>query len=146
MALSVETSVEINQPIEEVFATLTDIANHPHWVGAVDEIRDLSDNPIQMGTTWQQVGRMMGREILTAAQVIAYDPPYKCAAKGVGLITAVITWELNATESGGTRVRMQVEGESAGTFMTLATPLLVRNAQQQITSDMQNLKKLMEAR
>lgn len=144
MALSVETTVEINRPIEEVFAVLTDVAHQPRWVGAIDEVRNLSDNPIQLGTTWQQVGRLMGREVITDAQVLSYDPPYLYAAKGEGLVNAVITWTLTPLEANGTQVHMRVEGEAAGMFMTLATPLLVRNAQQQITADMRNLKALLE--
>lgn len=53
--LEFENTIRIDCPIEEVFAFLSDFENIPKWNYYVLEVRQLSDGPTGIGTTYHQV-------------------------------------------------------------------------------------------
>jgi uncharacterized membrane protein len=53
--LQFENIIRIDRPIGEVFAFLSNFENIPKWNYYVLEVRQLSDNPIGVGTTYHQV-------------------------------------------------------------------------------------------
>ena len=53
--LEFKNTIRIDRPIEEVFAFLSDFENIPKWNYYVLEVRQLSENPIGIGTTYHQV-------------------------------------------------------------------------------------------
>ena len=53
--LEFENTIRIDRPIEEIFAFLSDFENTPKWNYYVLEVRQLSENPIGIGTTYHQV-------------------------------------------------------------------------------------------
>lgn len=71
----VEESLDIQAPIEVVFAALTDPRRAPEWNPNVVEVAEFSGYPVQVGTTWVQVVMMLGRPIRLACGVKEYQPP-----------------------------------------------------------------------
>jgi carbon monoxide dehydrogenase subunit G len=53
--LEFENTIAIERPIDEVFAFLSDFENIPKWNYYVLEVRQLSESPIGIGTTYHQV-------------------------------------------------------------------------------------------
>jgi hypothetical protein len=53
--LEFENTIRIDRPVDEVFAFLSDFENIPKWNYYVLEVRQLSDNPVGVGTTYHQV-------------------------------------------------------------------------------------------
>jgi uncharacterized membrane protein len=53
--LEFENTIAIYRPIDEVFAFLSDFENIPKWNYYVLEVRQLSESPIGIGTTYHQV-------------------------------------------------------------------------------------------
>ena len=53
--LEFENAVDVDRPIDEVFAFLSDFENIPKWNYYVIEVRQLSEGPIAIGTTYHQV-------------------------------------------------------------------------------------------
>ena len=53
--LEFKNTIRIDRPIEEVFAFLSDFENIPKWNYYVLEVRQLSESPIGIGTTYHQV-------------------------------------------------------------------------------------------
>jgi uncharacterized membrane protein len=53
--LEFNNTIHIDRPVGEVFAYLSDFQNIPKWNYYVLEVRQLSDNPIGVGTTYHQV-------------------------------------------------------------------------------------------
>jgi len=66
-------SVIIQRPPEKVFAALTDLKSHVDWARGPEEIRDVSDDPAQLGTTSQQVHRLLGEKLVASMQVDAHE-------------------------------------------------------------------------
>jgi uncharacterized membrane protein len=52
--LEFENTIPIDRPIDEVFAFLSDFENIPKWNYYVLEVRQLSESPIGIGTTYHQ--------------------------------------------------------------------------------------------
>jgi carbon monoxide dehydrogenase subunit G len=55
LVLEFENTIAIDRPIDEVFAFLSDFENIPKWNYYVLEVRQLSESPIGIGTTYHQV-------------------------------------------------------------------------------------------
>jgi hypothetical protein len=53
--LEFENTIPIDRPIDEVFAFLSDFENIPKWNYYVLEVRQLSESPIGIGTTYHQL-------------------------------------------------------------------------------------------
>ena len=66
-------SVVINQPVERVFAFVSDFENDPLWSG-VPEVRRTSPGPLGTGTTFQVRQRFLGRRLDVLLEVIRYEP------------------------------------------------------------------------
>jgi carbon monoxide dehydrogenase subunit G len=55
LVLEFENTIAIERPIDEVFTFLSDFENIPKWNYYVLEVRQLSESPIGIGTTYHQV-------------------------------------------------------------------------------------------
>jgi carbon monoxide dehydrogenase subunit G len=53
--LEFENTIRIDRPVGEVFAFLSDFENIPKWNYCVLEVRQLSESPIGIGTTYHQL-------------------------------------------------------------------------------------------
>lgn len=136
-------SIEINAAPERVFATLTDIAGHTTWARGPEEIRNLSENPAQMGTNFQQVGKLMGRTLTAECQVNLYEENRRFGFSGDKPFPFQVTWELEPGAS-GTQVTMVGQFEPDG-FFKIATPVLNSSLENQMQADMLTLKALLES-
>ena len=70
-------SVIIERSPEQIFAALTDVASHTTWARGPEEILNVSENPARLGTTWQQVVKMLGKRIAARMEVNAYEEKRK---------------------------------------------------------------------
>ncbi len=75
--LEFENTITINRPIDEVFAFLLDFENIPKWNYYVLEVRQLSESPIGVGTTYHQVRKTDQQDF----QIIEFEPNHTVAAK-----------------------------------------------------------------
>jgi hypothetical protein len=58
--LTIERSVVINRPIEQVFTFVANFENEPLYNPSLLSMRKTSPGPIGLGTTWQEVVRLAG--------------------------------------------------------------------------------------
>src|SRR5213080_3642786 len=76
--ITTNVTVQIDRPVDEVFAFVTDPANFPRWAGAlVKESRRTSPGPIGVGTTFTQANMLMGRRFISEMRVVTYEPPHR---------------------------------------------------------------------
>lgn len=133
-----------NAPIERAFALMADVNEHPRIFSINHGIRNYHGGPVQVGDTWESVGKFMGQETVTQYTMAEYEAPthllYKTASSsGDGSIT----WNFKEVE-GGTQVEQIAEGQPKGFFASLAAPLLKGNLQKQLVEDGDNFKRLVE--
>jgi uncharacterized protein YndB with AHSA1/START domain len=139
-----EQTVVINRSCEHVFAFLADPVNDPRWSSACVEMRKTSDGPVDVGTTFQQVGRFLGRRLEFTLEVTAYEPNRRFGMKVTTGPIRFAGMRILETVSGGTRVTFTGGGQSGG-FFRIAEPLLARFAERQLITDLTALKQVLEA-
>lgn len=137
-------TVSIERPPEAVFAALADVAAHTEWARGPDEITDISDTPVRLGTTWQQASRMLGKRLVNTMVVNAYE---ENRTFGFGSEKPMPMHMLFTLEPvpGGTLLRVHAGGELDGFFGKVALPILIRSMERQMESDLQSLKAILEA-
>ena len=108
------------------------------------EARFTSEGPLDVGSTYDQVARFLGRQVDSTFEVIAYEPGRMVKATSTaGSFPITFTRMVEPRET-GCRVTAIIEG-SAGGFFKLAEPLLARMVQRSVEGDYANLKKVLEA-
>ena len=75
--LEFENTIHIDRPVDEVFGFLSDFENIPKWNYYVLEVRQLSESPIGVGTTYHQVRRSDEQDF----QIIEFEPNHSLAVK-----------------------------------------------------------------
>jgi uncharacterized membrane protein len=70
--LEFENIIRIDRPVEEVFAFLSDFGNIPKWNYYVVEVRQLSESPIGIGTSYHQVRKTDEKDF----RIIEFEPDH----------------------------------------------------------------------
>ena len=68
-AIRIEQSVEIERPLEEVFAYVADPRNDEQWTPAVEETRKTSEGPLGADTTFEAAFRLLGQRFEAAFEI-----------------------------------------------------------------------------
>ncbi len=141
----IELSIVIDRPVEEVFAFKVNVENDLNWASDATEIKKTSEGPIGVGTTFHRVGVLLGRRSESEIEITEYDPYRKYTSKSKsGPFPFEAQWTFESVP-GGTQVSLAGEAELDG-LLKLAEPVIVNTARQQFQSDLEKLKKFMEAR
>jgi uncharacterized protein YndB with AHSA1/START domain len=136
-------SVVIERPPEQVFAALTNVAGHTEWAKGPEEITNISENPAHLGTTWEQVGKLLGKKIVTKLQVNTYEENRKFGYGSDKPFPMQFLFTLKPVTE-GTELRMFASGEPANIFGKVALPILVKSVERQMESDLYSLKGILE--
>jgi uncharacterized membrane protein len=75
--LEFENTIPIERPIDEVFAFLSDFENIPKWNYYVLEVRQLSESPIGIGTTYHQLRKSDQQDF----RIIEFEANHRVAVK-----------------------------------------------------------------
>lgn len=79
--ITIEYSVAINRPIEEVFSFMTNLENNPQWVSGLLEAKQTSPGPMGVGSTGTDVRQFLGRRIESTWEVTEHEVNKKSAFK-----------------------------------------------------------------
>jgi uncharacterized protein YndB with AHSA1/START domain len=140
--LSVEKSIFINKPVEEVFAYVTAAGNYAKWQAGVQEV--VEEGPRNtVGSCFTEVRKFMGQEMRTTLELTEFVPNAKWAAKVIkGPVPYTVT-VLYEPENGGTKMTTHVDGEPKG-FFKLAEGMVAGQLEKSLGEDSQRLKELLE--
>ncbi len=143
--ITASASIIVQRPIDGVFHAFLNPETFTEWFAMAEEIRDFSGHPIGVGTTYKGVGRVMGQEIINAAEVIEYDPPRHVVVMTVSpVISGRNTMDFVPTGDDGTQITIRLDGEAAGFLARMALPVLRGQIQRQMNGDLQRFKRLVE--
>jgi uncharacterized membrane protein len=102
--LEFENTIAIDRPIDEVFAFLSDFENIPKWNYYVLEVRQLSESPIGIGTTYHQLRKSDQQDF----RIIEFEPNHTVALKTVPQSSPSFERRFTLYEEGDTtRIRDQ---------------------------------------
>jgi len=140
--ISVEKSVQINKPVAEVFAYVTNYDHVTKWQGGVEAVEPEGDNAV--GGKYTEVRKFLGREMKTTLEVTAFEQNAKWAAKA---LTGPVPYEATTTfqaVNGGTKIFTRVEAEPSG-FFKVAQGAVQSQLDKSLEEDLQRLKEILEA-
>jgi uncharacterized protein YndB with AHSA1/START domain len=144
--LRIDVTTLISRPVQQVWDFFNDFTNTPRWTRSGSELRQTSNGPVGVGSTFESVRQIFGREIKSQTLVATeYEPErrisYTAVVPILGQAIGGFTFE---SVDGGTRISRWTEaelGRGEGLFGPLATRL-VKRAQ---GTELANLRRLIEA-
>jgi uncharacterized protein YndB with AHSA1/START domain len=140
----IEESIEIKRPVDKVFAYTTDAKNWPKWQSFIPEAEQTSQGPVNIGTTFKGVSRMMGRSMGWTAIATEYESNKKWGkniTSGSLAIEEHITY--NSVE-GGTTFTILYDMKVGG-FLKLLSPVMAGSMRKETKKSLGNLKSILEA-
>ncbi|MFJ5774502.1 SRPBCC family protein [Streptomyces sp. NPDC093094] len=117
-----EAIVEVDRPVEEVFAYLADGRNDPQFSPRVLRIERVPDAPTAVGTVFRSTVKDAGMKTGREFRITALDAPstIRWAEVSKNIVTAREGgYELSSLPGGGTRVRIfnVLEGHGLGKLL-----------------------------
>jgi uncharacterized protein YndB with AHSA1/START domain len=141
---TLESSIDIARPVEQVFPYVTTPGHWPQWSSPVIEVRSQREGQLGPDTTFTVVAKLVGRQFETECQVTDYE-----VDRLLGYTSAsppsTFSWRFEPV-AGGTRVTQTVTADEAhaGRFFRLAFPLVEAAYRRQMAADLATLKDLVE--
>jgi uncharacterized protein YndB with AHSA1/START domain len=140
--ITVESSVQIDKPVEDVFAYAVTPENGPKWQVGLDSIMDVSGGQ-EVGARYTEVRKFLGQEMKTIVETVEFEPNVKWVGKVVeGPVPYEVTVSYEAI-GGGTKMTTHVEAEPKG-FFKVAQGAVQGQLKKSLDEGGQNLKKLLE--
>lgn len=140
--IRIELTVEIGRTPGDVFELLSDVERLPEWQTSAVEAH--TDGPLAQGSRITEKRRLLGREVDSELEVVAYEPPKRLILRSLGgPVKFTVDHEL-AAQGDGTRLTLVAEAEPGG-LMRLTGPMIARTAEQQFRQDFDRLKELLES-
>ena len=134
----------INRPVEQVFTFVADLENTPKWQTGVVNSKKVSEGPIQTGTKFKEVVRVLGRPLDTICEITEYQLNRKMAFKST--TSEAIEYEGQFTfesRDGGTRVDIAGTGELKGLWR-LVEPLFAGDIKKTVGDELKQIKRFLE--
>ena len=140
----IEQSIEIKRPADKVFAYTTDAKNWPKWQSFIAEAEQTSQGPMNIGTTFKGVSRMMGRSMRWTGITTEYESNKKWGKNitcGSLAIEEHVTY--NPVERGTTFTILY--DMKVGGFLKLLSPVMAGSMRKETKKSLGNLKSILEA-
>jgi carbon monoxide dehydrogenase subunit G len=121
--------LEVDRPLEEVFAFVGDFVNSAAWDPGVAEARNVTEGPVRVGTRYELIVLFNGKRLPMTYEVTAYEPPHRVELRGMGsTVSAVDDIRFEGTPD-GTRIRYAADLRLKGA-LRLAQPLVRRQLEE----------------
>ncbi|WP_171042502.1 SRPBCC family protein [Sinomonas gamaensis] len=142
---TIEESVFIAAPPEEVFAYLDTPANIPEYSGNVVTAELDGEGPVRVGSRIRGTSKILGRTFDWLVEVQEHDPPKTAVSRSVeGKINFATTYEV-MPEGQGTRVNYRIDADPGlgGVFGKLADALVQKAYARQVHADLATLAEIL---
>jgi uncharacterized membrane protein len=144
--IRIEWTLQVDRPVEEVFAYVTDTAKLPTWQPNLVSVTKETEGRVGVGTRFREVRRAPFRRTVEAiVEVSAYEENRRFDLRIVSGPLPIDGKNEFVAVAGGTRIVLVAEGELGGP-LRLAQPILARLLRRQFASDYARLKEALESR
>lgn len=142
--IEIEAGIDVDRSSDEVFAFLSDMSQNPKWQKGMRECRWTSEPPLRVGSTYDQVARFLGKEIVSSFEVTELDPGRRIRIRTTsGTMPIDVTREVQPVDDNRSEVRVVVTGDPTGVFR-LASPMMRWLVERSVARDYRRLKELLE--
>lgn len=145
----IESKFSIKAPLEEVFDYVANPANRLEWLDGTIEVKNISEGPIDAGTSWTEVAKIAGRVHEQVRTVTEYVRPRRYAMEFAVLGAKTGRFDMTfEPEEGGTRVILifdyTLPASILGQFADKV--LLERRVRKTLGHDISTLRMVLEER
>ena len=137
--ITVERTLVIHRPVDEVFAYLSDVEHGPTYISGQRAAHQTSTGQLGVGTTFATQSRMARRR--STHEVTEYEPNRRLAWKATSGAPSTTTWTFEPSGP-STRVTFARIGSAPG-LLRLAEPIIAHRASAQADHDLGTLKELL---
>jgi len=141
---TIERSIVIGRPVDEVWGFVHDITNDALWQTTLAESEQLTDGPMGVGTRVREVRHFLGLRIELAWEVTEFEPYRTSAVKAVSGPVPLSGRYLLESLDAGTRLTVSGELDAHGLFK-LAEPVFARITSRELEANLGHLEDLLEA-
>ncbi|WP_433874879.1 SRPBCC family protein [Sinomonas atrocyanea] len=142
---TIEESIVIAAPPEEVYDYLLDPTHLPEFSGSITRAEPETPGPVQVGSRFRGTTKVLGRNVEWVAELTENDRPRRQAIKSVeSKIDFSGTYTLEP-EGVGTRVTYRLETAKGlgGMFGSLADALVNKTYARQVRADLATLAEIL---
>jgi uncharacterized membrane protein len=142
--IQLDFGVLIDRLVEQVFQFLARPSNLPRWQSMVAAVKQVSSDPVALGTTFVAEGEILGRKMENTMKVVEFTPNEKFGYEGRSgpmVIRLAIALKPAGT---GTHLSVSGQAEPGGVFK-VAENVLAGQVRKQMETNLQALKTLLES-
>ncbi len=141
MSLDFTHSVIIHRPAREVFAYLADFENNPHWQRGMVSCRWTSEQTMEVGSTYVQEAKFLGKRIDTHFRVTEVKPGQSISIESTQSTFPIqVTRSVEHQDQHACLVKAHIRGQPEG-VLRLFSGLVKRS----VAKDYAQLKRHLEA-
>lgn len=143
--IRIEDRTSIDCPVEEVWRFVSDPSNTPHWYQGTLEVRQISEGPTAVGTTFETVIQFRGRSLVAGARCIVLNPNKEVTWEfTLGLMKgSTDSWRMEPIDEMSTRLTRVFDMRVNG-FWRLIQPIVVRGTKRAHEAEIHNVKRILE--
>ena len=141
--ITVEESIVIERPLEDVFAYVSDQTNAPRWQPGLLEVRRTTDGPIGVGTRHSVVRKLGGRTVTLSNEYTRYEPDKLVEFSFWGSMPGRASYVVDPVGPDRTKVTGRVEMRLPG-LLRVAEPLMALAVRRDMLAGAETLKGLLE--
>ncbi|MCI0439148.1 MAG: SRPBCC family protein [Chloroflexi bacterium] len=139
-----EHSIQINRPVHTVFEFLADPRNFSKWQSGVVQSTITSPGPIRLGTTFDEVVKIMGRKVHTSCEITQHELDSKICFRATSRPIAYAGQF--SFEGTGESTRLTVYGAvQLRGLWRIAEPLFGPEVKKESTAELRKIKEIVES-
>jgi uncharacterized membrane protein len=143
MATRNETSIDIDRPVGDVWAYVSNVARWPEWRTTITSIDPPSE--LTVGARFTGTTRLIGRTWRWGLELTMVEPGQRLAYDVVsGVVRPTVEYRLEPAD-GGCRFTMSGSVERMGVVGRILQPMAEPTLRRESTEHIANLKRLLEA-
>ncbi len=140
-----EQFVVIDRPVADVFAYMDDVSREREWQPHLREAEQMPAGPTRVGTRRRYVSEFLGRRVENTYVVRTYEPERHIVLESTPDSAVRATTEVRwASEDGGTRVTMSMEGRPSGALRFLPGAMLEAAFASEVSATLRRLRDVLE--
>jgi uncharacterized protein YndB with AHSA1/START domain len=139
---SVSSSITINQPVEKVFAYVTNVENHKSWQEGILDARLSPAGTVNVGSVYTYTSKVMGRQMETHLKVSAFEPNKTWSIQTTGVPTPVDT--IYRFEDAGGKTNLTISMELSGGYPAAAEGMIKNQMQKSLDEQGSRIKRMVE--
>jgi hypothetical protein len=137
----------IDSPVEEVWRFVSDPGNDPKWYQGTMQVRQISEVPTAVGTTFEAVLQFRGRSLVAGARCIVLNTNKEVTWEFTsGLMKrSTDSWRMEPMDEKSTRLTRVFDMRVNG-FWRMIQPIVARGTKRAHEAEIHKVKRIVEGK